>query len=288
MTVAHLSDLHWGFSAAHNAFIEQQLHQLEKGQPDHLVISGDLSQSGHPAEFAELVRLLRTSGFFSAERLTVIPGNHDLFTFFFNEFRAGRDFYAKLHKVPAAAFRLVRYGWKQYQADLDAFDQAFHKTFDNILTIRDEASLSHYPFIKVLNDHIALIALDSNQLLPQVRRNAVCSNGYVDPVSARRILSHPILQNKFKLVVLHHPLWPESVLAQRHGRWFAAMVKLRNRSEIVDLLSEFKVDLVLHGHYHVHENYTIEQYLHVLNSGDCEQWHLIKIENGGMQIMSRE
>jgi 3',5'-cyclic-AMP phosphodiesterase len=279
MNVAHMSDLHWGFSTAHNAFLEQRLKQLENERPDHLVISGDLSQSGHPSEFAGLVHLLRKYSYYSAERLTVIPGNHDLFSFFFKEFRQGRDFYARMHKVPAAAFRLVRYGWKQYQADLTAFDKAFHKTFDNILTIRDDASLSHYPFIKLLSDHIALIALDSNQLLPQVRRNAVCSNGYVDPISARRILSHPILQNKFKMVVMHHPLWPESVLAQRHGHWFAAMVKLRNRSEIVNLLSEFKVDLVLHGHYHFHESYAIEHDIPVLNSGDCEEWHMITIDD---------
>ncbi len=286
MIIAHLSDLHLGFSAAGDALVEERLRELCEISPDHLVISGDLSQKGQLSEFAAVVNLLRQNGFSSADKLTVIPGNHDLFSFFFKDFQAGSDLYNKLHKVPRTALNLYNYAWADYEADLALFHAAFGEYYKGILELDDTAGTG-YPFIKLLGEQVALIVLDSNRFLPQIRANSVCSNGFVDLKSAQAILAHPRLENRLKIVVIHHHLLPESLVAQRAGKWYAAMTKIVNRAELVRLLDQFQVDLVLHGHYHHHEEYKIGHDIPVLNSGDFERWHLIRLDDGVLTISSR-
>lgn len=46
--------------------------------PDHLAITGDLTNFAHPAEFAAARRYLE--GFGDTKRLSVVPGNHDMTT----------------------------------------------------------------------------------------------------------------------------------------------------------------------------------------------------------------
>jgi len=285
MKIAHLSDLHFGFSPGLDSFIERRLHEVCEAGADHLVISGDLSQSGRKEQWEGLRHLLRRYGFFTPEALTVIPGNHDLFSFFFSHFHATIDFYAKLHRVPGTAIRIYRYGWQQYERDLACFNAEFNY-FSHLFTLED-APAGGYPFIKILNEKVALIGLDSNRLLPQIRRNAICSNGYVDLTSTRHILAHPQLHDKIKLVLLHHHLLPEKILAGREGRWFASATRLLNRKEVVALLAQAGVDLVLHGHYHHQESYRLANTLRVLNNGDCRKWSLIEIRDGKIDLLSQ-
>jgi len=101
-TFAHLSDLHlsspagaslgallgkrtlgylswrWrrrstGGPAAWSALVRD----VEAMRPDHVLITGDLTQLGLPAEFAQTRRALERLG--DASRVTVVPGNHDLY-----------------------------------------------------------------------------------------------------------------------------------------------------------------------------------------------------------------
>lgn len=46
-------------------------------QPDHIVITGDLTHLGLPAEYAQAKKLLQAFG--SPSQITVIPGNHDAY-----------------------------------------------------------------------------------------------------------------------------------------------------------------------------------------------------------------
>ncbi|MGE3297811.1 MAG: metallophosphoesterase [Porticoccaceae bacterium] len=48
---------------------------LARTRPDHLVITGDLTQIGQPAEFAQARRWLETLG--PPEQVSLVPGNHD-------------------------------------------------------------------------------------------------------------------------------------------------------------------------------------------------------------------
>ena len=286
MRIAHLSDLHYGFSPEQDVLVARRLEDIQHTAPDHLVISGDVSQTGRSEEFAAVRDLLRRSGYDDSSRLTVIPGNHDLFSFFFKDFQAGRDLYSKWHKVPSMAGRVYRYGWPEYNADLAQFHTFFRDFFRGILTLPGASGIS-YPFIKLLDAQITLIALESNRLLPQIRTNMACSNGFVDLPRAEAILNHPALKNTFKIALLHHHLAAESLVSQRMGKWYAAMTRIINRAELIDLLDRSCVDLVLHGHYHHHEQYTIGKGIPVLNSGDFTRWHEVEVAGSTVKITSR-
>jgi 3',5'-cyclic AMP phosphodiesterase CpdA len=103
MRIAHLSDVHMldarpsrarsGYSMGHHFLsfgrpLDAELrkrklaHALSASQrvgADHIVISGDLTEIGTPGEFETLAEVLHDSGI-PADRMTLVPGNHDLYT----------------------------------------------------------------------------------------------------------------------------------------------------------------------------------------------------------------
>lgn len=276
MKIAHLSDLHYGFSTERDAWVEHRLIQVQRAHPDHLILSGDLSQSGRADEFRALAAWLCRCGFSTSDRLTVLPGNHDLYNFFFKDFHAGGDFYRKWRRIPRTAMKIHAYDQPHYEKDLSFFVHNFRNAFHSILTLNDRET-DPYPFIKLLDERVALIVLDSNRCLPRISRNVFCSNGYVDPGSVERILAQKELAGRFKIVALHHHLLPASVVSRREGRLFGAATRLINRRELVALLDRIRPDLVLHGHYHRQEIYQIGRAIPVMNNGDYRKWGLIEI-----------
>lgn len=102
-TFAHLSDLHLpplppvglghlagkrvlGYVSWHSrrkyehrpAVLAALLADLARHAPDHVALTGDLTNLGLPAEFLRVARWLHQLG--PAERVTVVPGNHDAYT----------------------------------------------------------------------------------------------------------------------------------------------------------------------------------------------------------------
>jgi 3',5'-cyclic-AMP phosphodiesterase len=101
--IAHLSDVHMldarpsgarsGYSMGHRFLSfgraldavgrrRKLVHALSAARrvgADHVVISGDLTEIGAPGEFECLAETLHESGI-TPERVTLVPGNHDLYT----------------------------------------------------------------------------------------------------------------------------------------------------------------------------------------------------------------
>ena len=101
-TLAHLSDPHLAYhhgmrladflnkrlfgylkwrlrrkSQHHNDVLTAMIQDVRNSQPDHIVVTGDLTHLGLPAEFAKAKELLAALG--SASQVTIIPGNHDAY-----------------------------------------------------------------------------------------------------------------------------------------------------------------------------------------------------------------
>jgi 3',5'-cyclic AMP phosphodiesterase CpdA len=101
-TLAHLSDPHLAYpsgsrfsdflnkrffgylkwrlkrkSEHHNDVLNGMIQDIRNAQPDHVVVTGDLTHLGLAAEYAEAKRLLEALG--SASQVTIIPGNHDAY-----------------------------------------------------------------------------------------------------------------------------------------------------------------------------------------------------------------
>ena len=101
-TLAHLSDPHLAYphtgrfsdflnkrffgylkwrlkrkSEHHSHILAEMIQDIQNAQPDHIVVTGDLTHLGLAAEYARAKRLLEALG--AASDVTIIPGNHDAY-----------------------------------------------------------------------------------------------------------------------------------------------------------------------------------------------------------------
>jgi 3',5'-cyclic AMP phosphodiesterase CpdA len=74
MTIAHLSDLHFG-RIAHDGIVDALVGEVNARADDLVVLSGDLTQRARPSEF-EAARAMLSS---LAPPTLVVPGNHDVY-----------------------------------------------------------------------------------------------------------------------------------------------------------------------------------------------------------------
>jgi 3',5'-cyclic AMP phosphodiesterase CpdA len=72
-TLAHLSDLHLGRSEADATALRHAVNALVDTDVDHVVVTGDVTDGGQFDQLAAFRRITAPI----ADRLTVVPGNHD-------------------------------------------------------------------------------------------------------------------------------------------------------------------------------------------------------------------
>jgi len=66
-------------SKAHQeSVVEAAVRDLQEQSPDHVVVTGDLTNLSLPSEFAAVTDMLRPLG--GRDRVSVVPGNHDVYT----------------------------------------------------------------------------------------------------------------------------------------------------------------------------------------------------------------
>jgi len=279
MKIAHISDLHIGLSDWQDRNSEKILNRIATYGVDHLVITGDLTAFGEESQYEKAVKLLSQFDFFSSERLTVIPGNHDLFNHILQYFHSAIDLLKRFYKLPAAMKKIFSFSILDYNKELQKFSDFLQNSFKN--TIRKNDQASSYPFAKILSDEIALIGIDSNKAIG-VLENQGASNGVVFVDKLKGFLDDPSLNDKKKIVLMHHYLHSEEEMARVNGRYFSKYMRLLNRQQVTQLFLDHHVDLVLHGHYHTNQEYWIERQLRVLNGGGSYRgpfWNLIDVRN---------
>lgn len=237
MRIAHFSDLHvldlagvdatrlWTNKRA-TGMVNLKLHRGHKHKPraveaivadvkaqgaDHVVITGDLSNLALETEFARVRTMIEALGM-SAEQVSVVPGNHDLYT---------------------------RGSWRS---------QRFFKAFQAFMT--DEhgaADAGHhgsgmFPFVRV-RDGVALVGLSS-----AVPRLPVLSAGHLGNAqmdALRTVLREPALRDVVPVVMMHHPV------INPRGAWRSFSRGLAEAEHMRGILSEREGELVfLHGHLH--------------------------------------
>jgi Icc protein len=75
MRIAHISDIHNGGAHFLPALAENVVETLSELEPELLVVTGDLTDDGYPAEFETAKRYLDR---IPCKRSMVLPGNHDV------------------------------------------------------------------------------------------------------------------------------------------------------------------------------------------------------------------
>jgi len=195
-TLAHLSDIHlsplpqvkrhqllskrllgyvnWhrGRKFVHRREILDLLtRDLKARDPDHIAVTGDLTNLGLPQEFPPAAEWLRQLG--APDDVTAIPGNHDA--------------YVRLHPDKATAH------WRPFMES----NEAGHALY--------ETPSAGFPFVRRFGD-IALVALSS--AVPTAPLVAAGRLGKAQRRALAEILDRLGRGGLFRVVLIHHPPLP--------------------------------------------------------------------------------
>lgn len=149
------------------------VHDLKLCQPQHTVITGDLTHLGLPGEFLEVARWLSDLG--PPEQVTIIPGNHDTY---------------------------IRTPWEETFAHwLPYLVSDAQKQAGNL-------SDGFFPTLRV-REQIAFIGLSSAR--PSAPFLAVGSLGRAQLQTLSRILAETRERGLFRVLLIHHPPLAETL-----------------------------------------------------------------------------
>jgi 3',5'-cyclic-AMP phosphodiesterase len=175
---------------------------------DHLVVTGDLTLSAEPREFERAADLLRP--FAEAGTLTVVPGNHDV--------------------------------WTEDSVDTGRFLRVIGADGKGM-----RRPAPTYPHVVPIGPEVVLVALDSARYGSDPRTTAG-RLGAEQLKSARELCREHQKQGKATVLAFHHHvlLPPERIPSDVH----VARMPLSDADQVVRLVAELPVAAVLHGHRH--------------------------------------
>ncbi len=235
MRVAHFSDLHvlaldgvsrtrflnkrfsgWVNLRFHRklkhrpAYVRAIAREITRTKVDHVVITGDLTNLALEQEFEATRQLLEDDLHLDAKSVTVVPGNHDLYT--------------------RGALRTRRFTtfFKHYmESDLPE--------------LAADIALGRFPVVK-LRGPLAFIGLSS--AVPRPLLVASGEIGAMQREALRRILAHDEVKRRTPIVALHHPIHNPISRIER------LMKGLSDARDLASVLADVPRGMILHGHLH--------------------------------------
>ncbi|KWT70237.1 putative phosphohydrolase Icc family [Hyphomicrobium sulfonivorans] len=236
---------------------------MQAQNPDHIAITGDLINLGLPGEYAAAHDWLQSIG--TPERVSLVPGNHDIYTTLRND--AG---------VARWADYMASDVWgKAFAPDVAQCDRVTHRT------TREDAPSLLFPFVRRVGP-VALIGLNSAVETPPFV--AAGELGGRQREALETLLPKLGAEGLIRVVLIHHP--PLSQLAPpRRG--------LRDAPELSRILARHGAELVLHGHNHVDSEVLLPSFepelggVPVLGVGSSSMAHAHKNEPPGRYNLVR-
>jgi 3',5'-cyclic AMP phosphodiesterase CpdA len=236
MKIAHLSDLHlldlhgvpftrflnkrltgWvnlrlkRGSIHRAAYVEAIAREVAARRVDHVVVTGDLTNLALEPEYARVRSLLEQTLGMDPAQVTVVPGNHDLYT------RGARS-----------SRRFEHFMGPWLKSDLPE--------------LSTDVSGARFPVVK-LRGPAAFIGLSS--AVPRLPLVAAGELGAAQLDALRGVLAHPEVRGRTPVIALHHPpvhAWSSGAKAHIEG--------LRDARKFLALLADAPRGLILHGHLH--------------------------------------
>jgi 3',5'-cyclic AMP phosphodiesterase CpdA len=191
--------------------LEALLRDLEESRPDHVVVTGDLTNVSLEEEFHAARGWLARLG--SPDRVTAVPGNHDA--------------YVRVEEARSLAL------WSEYLVS-DAGGQEI--LFDACAL--EKTAAIEFPSVRLLAG-VALVGLCS--ALPTPVFHATGAVGETQLARLAGVLTELGARGYLRVVLIHHPPAPGSVSARR---------ALRDGDALCAVLRRCGAELVLHGHLH--------------------------------------
>jgi 3',5'-cyclic AMP phosphodiesterase CpdA len=235
MRIAHFSDLHllsldgvpaWRFlnkrltgwanlrlkrGHVHKAsYVRAIAREIARAKVDHVVITGDLTNLALEPEFELARSVLRDDLGIEPSRVTVVPGNHDVYT-----------------RGSHASRRFERYFADWLTSDLPE--------------LAVTTAGARFPVVK-LRGNVAIVALSS--AVPRAPLVAAGELGRAQLDALARVLAHPEVARRTLVLALHHPpihAW---------SKMKAHLEGLRDAPALLSLLMPISQCLILHGHLH--------------------------------------
>ncbi len=248
LRIVHLSDLHLSpkYYPERSHRLNNALRQATAHKADHIIVSGDITNQALPDEFAEFRRIIADHGLLDGNRLTVVPGNHDIF---------GGPYHAEdVLEFPAQCQR----------TDYDRKLSLFHRNTEELFATAVPLDPQHrYPFVKNLGSTAIVIGLNSVTRWSPLK-NPLGSNGLVDDAQfdlLKSFLQSGAVEEKNVFIVIHHHLHktPVTTSASKLERLWNAIedttMKMRKKKRLLRLFSRSGIAGVFHGHVHSTEEY---------------------------------
>jgi len=193
-----------------SAYVRAIAKEITRQSVDHVVITGDLTNLALESEFELAREVLRDDLGLEPANVSVVPGNHDLYT--------------------AGSERKLRFA--TYFADYLVSDLP-------LLSVAVPAG--RFPVVK-LRGPVAIIGLSSAITRPPFVAAGHLGRSQLHALS--RILDHEEVRKRTVVVALHHPIH------NPHSRLKTALEGLTDADDLNALLRGLTRGVVMHGHLH--------------------------------------
>ncbi len=242
--VVHISDPHLSrqFYREHLKSFKLLLRSLLDAGCDHLVITGDIVSTADEDDYYLAREILGKLDLLDSRRLTVVPGNHDIF--------GGPHRAVDVLSFPQHIRNV------DYARHLERFQRVFAETFQNVVSYGHD---SVFPFVKKIGPY-SIIGMNS---IPQwsLLKNPFGTNGRLDEIQREALTQmhrdHRLVDT-IPLVAIHHhfnDLQDDPTKGSWWKRVESKTMRMRGRNRTLRLFESLGVRYVLHGHIHRNEIY---------------------------------
>jgi 3',5'-cyclic AMP phosphodiesterase CpdA len=193
-----------------SAYVRAIAREVTRARVDHVVITGDLTNLALETEFAAVRRLLEEELGLHPKDVSIVPGNHDLYT--------------------RGAHSSGRFG---------AYFAAYLES--DLPELAVDMGIGRFPCVK-LRGPAAIVGLSS--AVPRLPFVAAGKLGKKQLAALTRVLEHPEVRKRTPIVLLHHPAHnPLSRVA-------SLLRGLDDAALLWTSVQEVPRGMVLHGHLH--------------------------------------
>jgi 3',5'-cyclic AMP phosphodiesterase CpdA len=189
--------------------VEAMMDDIRAQNVDHVVITGDITNLALEPEFERAKSVFDRIGF-HPDQVSVIPGNHDVYT-----------------RGSERSRRFAQFFSKNISSDLPVSD--------------DDHPSGPFPFVRLRGD-VAIIGLSTAVARLPLLASGQAGKKQLEALVA--ILEHPEVAKRTPVLLMHHPLVnpPGYVATWTHG--------LVEATRIRKILHKHHHTVVLHGHLH--------------------------------------
>ncbi len=192
------------------AYLKAIARELSAMHVDHVAITGDMTNLALQSEFQLAKTLLEDELHLAPEHVSIVPGNHDMYT--------------------AGAARSKRF--TDYFAPFTSSD---------LPDLSGNCAAGAFPFVR-LRGPVAIIGLSS--AVPRLPLISAGTIGSSQLAALTRILEQPQVEARLPVILCHHPIHNPAGLLDR------AMRGLRDAAQLGKALDGLDRGLFLHGHLH--------------------------------------